>query len=130
MVANNTVVPGLVAVKLGMLPLPLPPKPIAVLLFDQLYVVPVTAPLKLTRLLEAPEQSVWFDGAFTVGVGFTVIVKFCGVPAQVAPALVYDGVTVMVAVIGVVPALVTVKLGMLPLPLAPKPIAVFVFDQL
>ena len=59
-----------------------------------------------------------------------MIVKFCGVPLQVAPALVYDGVTVMVAVIGVVPALVAVKLGMLPEPLAPKPIAGLLFDQL
>ena len=92
--------------------------------------VPATAPLKLTKLLEDPEHKVWFDGAFTVGLGFTVMIKFCGVPVQVAPALVYDGVTVMVAVIGVVPALVAVKLGMLPDPLAPKPTAVLLFDQL
>ena len=92
--------------------------------------VPATAPLKLTKLLGAPEHKVWFDGATTVGVGFTVMVKFCGVPLQVTPALVYDGVTVMVAVIGVVPALIAVKLGMLPDPLAPKPIAVLLFDQL
>jgi hypothetical protein len=92
--------------------------------------VPTTAPLKLTKLLEDPEHKVWADGAFTVGVGFTVMVKFCGVPAQVAPALVYDGVTVMVPVMAVVPALVAVKLGMLPDPLAPKPIAVLLFDQL
>ena len=58
------------------------------------------------------------------------MIKFCGVPLQVVPALVYDGVTVTVAVIGVVPALVAVKLGMLPLPLAPRPIAVLLFDQL
>jgi hypothetical protein len=36
----------------------------------------------------------------------------------------------MVAVMAVVPALVAVKLGMLPDPLAPKPIAVLLFDQL
>ena len=58
------------------------------------------------------------------------MVKFCGVPLQVTPALVYDGVTVMVAVIGVVPALIAVKLGMLPDPLAPKPMLVLLFDQL
>ena len=74
--------------KLGMLPDPLAPKPTAVLLFDQLYVVPATAPLKLTILLVAPVQSAWFDGAFTVGVGFTVMVKVIGVPLQVVPALV------------------------------------------
>ena len=58
-----------------------------------------------------------------------MIVKFCGVPLQVAPALVYDGVTVIVAVMAVVPALVAVKLGMLPLPLATKPIAMLLFVQ-
>ena len=92
--------------------------------------MPTTAPLKLTKQLEDPEHKVWFDGATTVRVGFTVMVKFCGVPAQVVPALVYDGVTVMVAVMAVVPALVAVKLGMLPDPLAPKPMLVLLFDQL
>ena len=58
------------------------------------------------------------------------MVKVCGVPLQVAPALVYDGVTVIVAVMFVVPALVAVKLGILPLPLAPKPMLVLLFDQL
>ena len=92
--------------------------------------VPATAPVNVTRLLDEPGHKAWLDGAFTVGLGFTVMIKFCGVPLQVAPALVYDGVTVIVAVIAVVPALVAVKLGMLPDPLAPKPIAVLLFDQL
>ena len=92
--------------------------------------VPATAPVNVTRLLDEPEHSAWLDGAFTVGAGFTVMVKFRGVPVQVAPALVYDGVTVMVAVMAVVPALVAVKLGMLPDPLAPKPMLVLLFDQL
>ena len=56
--------------------------------------------------------------------------KVCGVPVQVTPALVYEGVTVMVAVMAVVPALVAVKLGILPDPHAPKPTAVLLFDQL
>ena len=86
--------------------------------------------MNVTRLLDEPGHSAWLDGAFTVGAGFTVMIKFCGVPVQVAPALVYDGVTVMVAVMAVVPALVAVKLGMLPDPLAPKPTAVLLFDQL
>ena len=92
--------------------------------------VPTTAPLKLTALVDEPGHNAWLDGAVTVGVGFTVMVKVRGVPLQVAPALVYDGVTVIVPDIGVVPALVAVKLGMLPLPLAPKPIAILLFDQL
>jgi len=44
-----------------------------------------------------------------------------GVPAH--PLM--DGVTVMVAVIGVVPVLVAVKPGIFPLPLAGKPMPVF-----
>jgi hypothetical protein len=64
----------LVAVNEAMLPLPLAPSPIEVLLLVQLYTVPVTAPLKATAVVAAPLQSVWFDTAFTVGVGFTVIV--------------------------------------------------------
>lgn len=39
------------------------------------------------------------------------------------------GVTVMVAVIGVVPVLVAIKEGTLPLPLAPSPIEVLSFVQ-
>jgi hypothetical protein len=58
------------------------------------------------------------------------MVKVCGVPLQVAPALVYDGVTVIVAIMFAVPLLVAVKLGILPLPLAPKPMLVLLFDQL
>ena len=92
--------------------------------------VPATAPVNVTRLLDEPEHSAWLDGAFTVGAGFTVMVKFRGVPAQVVPALVYDGVTVMVAVMAVVPLLVAVKLGILPLPLPPKPMLVLLLDQL
>jgi hypothetical protein len=64
----------LIAVNEAMLPLPLAPSPIEVLLFVHVYTVPVTAPLKATAVVAAPLQSVWFDTAFTVGVGFTVIV--------------------------------------------------------
>jgi len=53
------------------------------------------------------------------------MVKVRGVPGQV-PAI---GVTVIVAVCGIVPALVPVKVR-LPLPDAPKPIAVLLFIQL
>jgi hypothetical protein len=40
--------PALVAVKAAIVPVPLAPKPIDVVLFDQVYTVPVTEPLKLT----------------------------------------------------------------------------------
>jgi len=44
----------LIAVNAGIFPLPLAAKPIAVLLFVQLKVVPLTAPEKVIRLVVAP----------------------------------------------------------------------------
>ena len=57
-----------------------------------------------------------------MAVGLTVIANVLGVPTQVVPALVYDGVTVIVAVSGAVPALVAVNAAIFPEPLAAKPI--------
>ena len=48
----------LVAVKDGIFPLPAAPRPIVVLLFVQLKVVPLTAPAKATRLVAAPLHKV------------------------------------------------------------------------
>ena len=64
--------------------------------------------------------------AVTVGRGLIVMVKVIGVPLH--PFSV--GVTVIVAEMGVEPVLVAVKEGKLPVPLAPKPIAVLLFAQL
>jgi hypothetical protein len=50
-----------------------------------------------------------------------VIVKVCTGPEQVVTPYVYFGVTVIVATIGVAPALVAVKPPMLPVPFAPRP---------
>jgi hypothetical protein len=58
--------------------------------------------------------------ALTVGFGLTVIVYVEGVPVQ--PFKV--GVTVIVPLMGVVPALVAVKPGTFPLPFAATPIPV------
>ena len=122
------VVPVLVAVKAGTLPVPLAAKPIAVLLLVQLKVVPATAPVNVVAVVLAPLHTTWLAGWFTVGVGFTVIVKVVGVPVQTAPpGIVYEGVTVTVAVTGVVPVLTPVNDGMLPVPLAAKPIEVLLF---
>lgn len=55
-----------------------------------------------------------------------VIVKLTGVPTQ-DPT---DGVTVIVPEIGVEPPFVPVKVVMLPVPFAARPIAGFVFVQL
>lgn len=75
--------------------------------------------------LATPRHSDRLAVGFTVGVGFTVIVNERGTPGQ--PLAV--GVTVMVAVTGVVPVLVAVKEPMFPLPLAPKPMDVLLLVQ-
>jgi hypothetical protein len=61
----------------------------------------------------------------TVVEGFTVIVKVRGVPTQ--PLAV--GVTVIVAITGVVPVFVAVKVGIFPVPLAASPIVGSLFVQ-
>ena len=119
-----------VAVKAAILPVPDAARPMLVLLFVQLNVVPPTAPVKLIAVVVAPLHSVWLATAFTVGVGFTVIVNVIGVPVQVTPLLVYVGVTVIVATTGAVPVLIAVKLAILPVPVAASPILVLLFVQL
>ena len=119
-----------VAVKAPILPVPLAARPILVLLFVQLNVVPATAPVKFTGVVVAPAHKTWLATAFTVGVGFTVIVNVIGVPAHGTPPVLLLGVTVIVATAGAVTALRAVKLGMLPVPLAARPILVLLFVQL
>jgi len=118
--------PVLVAVNAAMFPLPLAANPIEVLLFVQLNVVPVTAPVKFTGLVVAPLHKVWPAGCATFGVGFTVMVKLSGKPAHPLA----EGLTVMVAVTGALPVLVAVNAAMFPLPLAAKPIEVLLLVQL
>ena len=74
-------------------------------------------------------QSVWLETEFTVGIGFTVMVKVVGVPVQVTPALVNRGIAVMLAVTGAVVALVAVNDPILPVPLAASPIVVLSLVQ-
>ena len=126
MVAATAIVPKFVAVKDEISPLPVAPKPMLVLLFVQLYIVPATAPAKLTTAVVVPLHKTWLAGCTTLGAGLTVIVNDLGVPGQ--PAVV--GVTVIVAVTGVIPALTAVKAGIFPLPVAPKPMVVLLFTQL
>jgi hypothetical protein len=125
-VAVAAVVPVLVAVNAPMLPVPDADRPIAVFEFVQLYVVPLTAPEKVTAAVVAPLHNVWSAAAATVGVGFTVIVNVSATPAQ----LLANGVTMIVAVAAVVPEFVAVNAPMLPVPDADRPIAVFEFVQL
>ena len=64
------------------------------------------------------------------GFGFAVIVNVWAVPVHVTPPFVYDGVTVIVAVMGAFVPLVTVKVAILPVPLAVNPIEGVLFVQL
>jgi hypothetical protein len=79
--------------------------------------VPLTAPVKATAVVLAPLHMVCAVGVLTVGVGFTVILKFCEVPIQ--PLAV--GITMTLAVSGVAPAFIAVKEAILPVPDAPRP---------
>ena len=62
-------------------------------------------------MVGAPLHTTWLATGSTIAVGFTVYVKVAGVPAQVVPALVYDDVTVIVAVTGAVVTLVADEAG-------------------
>lgn len=88
MVAVCTVLVVLVAMKDAILPVPDAARPIEVLLLVQLYTVPATDPVKFTAAVADPLHSNWLAIAFTVGVGFTVMVKLAGVPEQLTPPLV------------------------------------------
>ena len=127
MVAVTGALVGLTVTKAGILPVPDPPSPIVVLVLVQVYTVPATGPLMVTAAVLDPAHTVWLAIAFTDGVGFTVMVKLTGAPVQPDAE---DGVTVMVAVIGATVALVAIKLGIFPVPLAPRPIAVLLLVQL
>jgi fumarate reductase subunit D len=118
-------VPILVVVKLGMFPLPVAAKPIEVLSFAQSKVVPVTLPVNAIMPLAMPLHFTILAIEFTVGIGFTVMVNVLDEPGQ----LLADGVTVIVAVTGVVPAFSPVKEGIELLPEAAIPIVVGLDDQ-
>lgn len=126
MVAVTGVVPVLVAVNTPMFPLPEAAKPMEGVLFVQENVLPGTGPLMLMAVLLPPLQMVWLAMAFTVGVGFTVMVNEVGVPVH--PLAV--GVTVMVAVMGAAVVLVAVNERMFPLPEPAKPIPGWLLVQL
>ena len=77
----------------------------------------------------APLHTVLFVIVVTFAEGFTIIVNENGVPVQVIE-LVYCDVTVIVAVIGVVPLFIAVNDGMLPVPLIANPTDGALFTQL
>ena len=120
-----------IALKDGIFPVPPAERPMDGVLFVQLYTIdpPVVGLLKDTTAVGALLQIGRLGTAVTVAVGFTVIVKVIAVPRQVDP-FVYEGITVIVAVSGPVVAFVVTKAAILPLPLAPRPMAVLLFVQL
>ena len=129
-VAVMGVVPALVAVNAGILPVPLAPRPIPVLLFVQVYTAPDTGPLTVVAATEDPAHITLLAMAFTVAVGLTVIVNDLGVPTQLVPPFVNVAITVIVAIKGAVPLFVVVNAAMFPVPFAPRPIEVLLFVQL
>lgn len=111
------------------LPDPAPPNPIAGFVFVQLKTVPGTAPVKVAVTV-APAQTVWLACAFTVGVGLTVMVNVFVGPVQSVPPLLNTGYIVIVATCGVMPVLMAVKLAILPVPLAARPMLILLLVQL
>ena len=118
----------LIAIKLGMLPVPLAAKPILGVLLVQLKVVPATVLVKFIAAVDDPVHSVWFGTIPTVAVGLTVMVNVLATPTH--PVLVTTGVTVIVAVTGALVVLTAVNTGILPVPVAAKPILGVLFVQL
>jgi hypothetical protein len=122
-VAVTADAPVLVAVNAGVFPAPDAASPMEEFEFVHVNVPPAGVLVNAEAATLPPLQTVMFAGTVTVGVGLTVMVYVFGVPGQ--PATV--GVTVIVAVIAVVPAFVAVNAGVFPDPDAAKPIAVFEF---
>ena len=74
-------------------------------------------------LVPVPLQIVFVAAVVTVGAGFTVTMNVAGVPVHPFA----DGVTVSVAVIGEVVALLAANEGISPEPLAARPMSVLLF---
>jgi len=122
--------PVLMAVNGTIFPVPLAASPIDGSLLTQLNdnapVGPVVGLVKLMIDVKVPLQTIWLATGFTIGVGFTVMVKLTGRPGQPPKT----GVTVMVATIGPLVALVVTKGNISPVPLAARPMPVLLFVQL
>ena len=82
-------------------------------------------PPNITAVVDVLLHKTWSEGSDTEGVGLMVIAKDCGIPAQVFAV----GVTINVAVRGVEPEFVAKNEGILPVPLAAKPMLDVLFVQ-
>ncbi len=123
-VATTGTFVAFVAVNDKISPVPAAAKPIDGVLLVQLntMIPPLTGVVKLILAVGAPLHTTWLATGSTTGGGLTVIVKLIGVPTQLTAPLVYVGVTVTVAVTGPGPGLTATKVGILPVPLAARPI--------
>lgn len=130
MIAITVDTPVFTAMNEGILPVPLAASPMEGALLVQANesapVGPVVGLVKLITAVGDPLHNTWLATGFTIGVGFTVMVNVTGKPGQ-APK---TGVTVIVAVIGPLVALVVTKGSISPVPLAARPMPVLLFVQL
>ena len=78
----------------------------------------------------SPLQNVLFGTVFTWPFGLIVIVNVLAGPIQFVPPFAKVGVTVIVAVIGLVVLFIGVKIGIFPVPEVAKPIPVVSLVQL
>ena len=124
-VAIMGVKPLFVVIKEAMFPLPVAAKPMDGVSFVQSKVVPVTLPENVIAPLATPLHLIRLVIGLTIGVGFMVMVNVFGEPVQVLA----EGVTVIVAITGVVPAFIAVKDGIELVPEAAIPILVLFDDQ-
>ena len=131
-VATAGAVPGLVPVKLAILPVPLAAKPMLVLLLVQLNtaVPPWVGVVNTIAAVGALLHTTWLATGLIIGAGLTVIVNVIGVPTQLTPPLVNVGVTMMVATTGALVVLMAVNVGISPVPLAAKPMDGWLLAQL
>lgn len=99
----------MVAEKAPILPKPKLPKPIFAFECDQVNIFEGLLPEKLIASVKVLLQFNWSPTKSTVGVWFTVKLKFFSVPIQVMPPLTYFGVTVKIDKLGLVPVFVAEK---------------------
>ena len=125
MVDTRAVVPVLVDVKDGISPMPLPARPMAVLELVHEYVAPVVVLEKSVPGMVFIGHTVMSPGTATMGEGLTVMMYVEATPVHELAV----GVTLMVAVIGLLPVSVAVKSAILPVPLAVRPMAGFELVQ-
>ena len=83
----------------------------------------------MTAAAIAPLHTMTFGGSITLGVGNTPIEKEVVFPLQVSPPPINCEVTVTVALLIVVPEFVPLNGAIVPVPLDPIPMVLFVFAQ-